>query len=34
MRGFPFYGLYTGIGDIYAYLKVAAPDVVIPEAAK
>lgn len=30
MRGFPYFGLYTQISDIYAYLKVAAPDVVIP----
>ena len=30
MRGYPFYGLYTPISDIYAYLKVAQPDIVIP----
>lgn len=30
MRGFPFYGLYTPISDVYEYLKVAAPDIVIP----
>jgi V8-like Glu-specific endopeptidase len=30
MRGFPYYGLYTPVSDIYAYLKVAAPDIVIP----
>lgn len=32
MRGYPFYGLYTPISDIYAYLKIAQPDIVIPKA--
>jgi hypothetical protein len=33
-QGFPYFGLYTGVSDIYAYLKVAAPDIVIPKDAK
>jgi len=35
-RGYPYFAMYTGISDIYAYLKVAQPDIVIPpkEAAK
>jgi hypothetical protein len=31
-RGFPYFAMYTPISDIYAYLKVAQPDIVIPPA--